>query len=220
MFYKYILDLIIKWRVIITVQVFYNDIPMNFFLEGDLAVDTETMGLNLNRDRLCVLQFSNGNGKAYIVHFTDQSFIAPNLKRLLEDPNRIIIFHYARFDLAVIKKYLQIDIKNVFCTKIASKLVRTYTDQHGLKELCRELLDISISKHQQCSYWGDSVLSNDQQEYAAKDVLYLHSLREILTKMLQKENRIAIANKIFNFLSTRVELDLIGWEHVDLFSFN
>ena len=202
------------------VTTYKNDIPDDFHLPGDLAIDTETMGLQLHRDRLCVLQMSNGDGDCWLVHFDGSDYSAPNLKKLLQDENRGMIFHYARFDIAVIKKYLNVDIKNIFCTKIASKLVRTYTDYHGLKELCRELLGISISKQQQSSYWGDSELSDDQKEYAAKDVVYLHSLRAILSKMLVENGRSKIAHKLFEFLPTRAELDIMGWNDIDIFAHN
>lgn len=175
------------------------------------------MGLNLQRDRLCVLQISNGDGNAYLVHFIDKNFNAPNLKKLLLDAARCKIFHYARFDLAAIKKYLEIDLENIFCTKVASKLVRTYTDSHGLKDLCRELLAIQISKQQQSSYWGNTVLTTEQTEYAAKDVLYLHQIRTILHNMLVTENRLEMAKQIFKFLPIRANLDLMGWNEIDIF---
>ncbi|ADE29951.1 ribonuclease D [Rickettsia prowazekii] len=199
------------------IKIYQNDLPSNFKLEGDIAVDTETMGLNIHRDKLCLLQFSNGNGEAHLVHFINQDYTAPNLKMLLLDKTRCKIFHFARFDLASIKKYLSIDLENIFCTKISSKLVRTYTDSHGLKDLCRELLNINISKQQQSSYWGTDHLSLEQKEYAAKDVLYLHQLKDILQKMLLRENRLELAHDIFRFLPTRVHLDLIGWDQIDIF---
>ncbi|WP_342225467.1 ribonuclease D [Rickettsia endosymbiont of Urophora cardui] len=201
-----------------TITLYQNDLPDDFELEGDLAIDTETMGLNLYRDKLCLLQFSNGNGDAHLVHFLDQNYNAPNLKNLLSDKERYKIFHFARFDLAAIKKYLGIDLENIFCTKISSKLVRTYTESHGLKDICRELLGVNISKQQQSSYWGADNLSSDQQEYAAKDVLYLHKLREHLIAMLVKENRFELAQDIFKFLPTRANLDLVGWDEVDIFT--
>lgn len=175
------------------------------------------MGLNLHRDRLCLLQMSNGNGVAYLINFVTRDYSAPNLKKLLLDPTREKIFHYARFDLAAIKKYLEIDLENIFCTKIASKLVRTYTDFHGLKELCKELLSIQLSKQQQSSYWGTGELTEEQKEYAAKDVVYLHQLRNILSEMLVTENRLDIAKQIFKFLPIRANLDLIGWNDIDIF---
>ena len=195
-----------------------NDLPDDFHLPGDLAIDTETMGLQFHRDRLCVLQMSNGDGDSSLVQFDNTNYKAPNLKKMLLDENRGKIFHYARFDLAVIKKYLEIDLTNIFCTKIASKLVRTYTDHHGLKDLCKELLNLNISKQCQSSHWGANELSNDQKEYAAKDVIYLHSLRAILIERLIELNRNKIAHEIFDFLPTRANLDLIGWNNIDIFS--
>ncbi|MCC8483744.1 MAG: ribonuclease H-like domain-containing protein [Rickettsia endosymbiont of Labidopullus appendiculatus] len=200
-----------------SIIVFYNDIPEDFNIAGDLAIDTETMGLKVHRDRLCLLQMSNGDGDAYLVNFIDKNYAAPNLKKLLLDKNRCKIFHYARFDLAAIKKYLEIDLENIFCTKISSKLVRTYTDSHGLKDLCRELLSVQISKQQQSSYWGRNELTEEQKEYAAKDVLYLHQLRSILQDRLLAENRLDLAKQIFKFLPIRANLDLIGWNDIDIF---
>ncbi|MCC8371153.1 MAG: ribonuclease H-like domain-containing protein [Rickettsia endosymbiont of Pseudomimeciton antennatum] len=200
-----------------SIIVFHNDLPEDFNIPGDLAIDTETMGLKLHRDRLCLLQMSNGDGDAYLVNFIDKDYAAPNLKKLLLDKNRCKIFHYARFDLAAIKKYLAIDLENIFCTKISSKLARTYTDSHGLKDLCRELLSIQISKQQQSSYWGRNELTEEQKEYAAKDVLYLHQLRSILQDRLLVENRLDIAEQIFKFLPIRANLDLIGWNDIDIF---
>lgn len=200
------------------VVVYKNDIPTELPIDGDIAIDTETMGLNFHRDRLCVVQISNGDGNAYLIQFDGKDYSAPNLKRLLLDESRGKIFHYARFDLAVLKKYLEVDIKNVFCTKIASKLTRTYTDSHGLKDLCRELLGITISKQQQSSYWSAEELSEEQKEYAAKDVTYLHSIRTILIKRLIDLNRAHLAHKLFEFLPVRAELDLIGWNDIDIFA--
>ena len=196
---------------------FDNDLPSGFNISGDIAIDTETMGLNLQRDRLCLLQISNGNGNAVLINFINKNYDAPNLKKLLLDKSKMKIFHFARFDLAAIKQYLQVDLENIFCTKIASKLVRTYTDSHGLKDLCRELLGIQISKQQQSSYWGSDNLSKDQKEYASKDVVYLHQIRDILHEMLVKENRLVIATKIFAFLPVRAQLDLMGWNDIDIF---
>ncbi|MDA9163562.1 ribonuclease H-like domain-containing protein [Rickettsiaceae bacterium] len=200
------------------VTLYKNDLPEDFHLAGDLAIDTETMGLQFHRDRLCVIQMSNGDGDAYLVQFDGNDYSAPNLKKLLLDEDRTMIFHYARFDLAVIKKYLEIDLQNVFCTKIASKLVRTYTDYHGLKDLCKELMGLNISKQQQSSYWGAAELTSEQKEYAAKDVVYLHSLRATLTQRLIESERNEMANKLFKFLPVRAELDLIGWNDKDIFS--
>lgn len=176
------------------------------------------MGLDFNRDRLCLIQLSNGEGDAYLVQFFNYYYDCPNLKNLLLDKKRKKIFHFARFDLAVIKKYLGIELSNIFCTKIASVLVRTYTEHHGLKDLCKELLGINISKQHQSSYWGVKKLSEEQKEYASKDVIYLHSLRTILTEMLIAEKRKNIAYKLFEFLPTRVNLDLMGWKEIDIFS--
>lgn len=207
-------------EVAIRVTVFHDDLPSDFVIRGDLAIDTETMGLHLGRDRLCLVQISNGDGDAFLVQFAGNNYNAPNLKKLLLDENRGKIFHYARFDLAVIKKYLGVEMSNIFCTKIASRLVRTYTDHHGLKDLCRELLGITISKQQQTSYWGAAKLTEDQKEYAAKDVVFLHALRSILREMLVTENRSEIAHKLFDFLPTRVNLDLMGWNEIDIFAYN
>jgi ribonuclease D len=176
------------------------------------------MGLKVLRDRLCVLQLSNGNGDAHLVNFNDSNYHAPNLKKLLEDEARCKIFHFARFDIATIKYYLKIEFKNIYCTKIASKLSRTYTDSHGLKDLCRELLGVQISKQQQSSDWGNQNLSKEQLEYAASDVLYLHELREKLNIVLKREKRISLAENCFKFLPSRVELDLAGWEELDIFA--
>ena len=176
------------------------------------------MGLDLARDRLCVVQLSTGDERAYLVQFVDQKYHAPNLRKLLLDGSRQKIFHFARFDLAAIKQYLKIDLTNIFCTKIASKLTRTYTDHHGLKELCRELLDVNISKQQQSSYWGSATLSQEQQEYAARDVVYLHALRDILSNRLIALDRFEVAKQLFHFLPVRASLDLIGWNNIDIFA--
>lgn len=192
--------------------------PDDFDLSGDLAIDTETMGLMLHRDRLCVLQISTGDGDACLVQFDGKDYSAPNLKKILLDENRCKIFHFARFDLAAIKKYLELDLTNIFCTKIASKLVRTYTGHHGLKDLCKEYLGVTLSKQQQSSYWGTKDLSSHQKAYAASDVVYLHSLRAILVERLIDTGRTEIAHKLFEFLPTRANLDLIGWNEIDIFS--
>jgi ribonuclease D len=201
------------------IQIFQNDLPDNLSINGDIAIDTETMGLNLHRDKLCLLQISSGNDDAYLVQFRDSDYSAPNLKKLLSDSSRRKIFHFARFDLAAIEKYLNIQLENIFCTKVASKLVRTYTDSHGLKELCRELLGLQISKQQQSSYWGAGELSKDQQEYAARDVLYLHKINSILERMLVDQGRLELAKKMFAFLPIRAHLDLIGWNDIDIFAY-
>ncbi len=197
---------------------FYNDLPADLVLEGDIAIDTETMGLNLHRDKLCVLQISCGDGNAYLIKFSNNDYAAPNLKKLLLDKSRQKIFHFARFDLASIQRYLGIKMENIFCTKIASKLVRTYTDYHGLKDLCRELLNVQISKQQQSSDWGGDHLTQEQIDYAGSDVLYLHALRDIFIERLKRENRLEIAKKLFEFLPARSELDILGWNEIDIFA--
>ena len=188
-----------------------NDIPSNLVIDCDIAIDTETMGLNLFRDRLCVLQFSLGDNNSHLVVFDGKDYSAPNLKKALSNHKIQKIFHFGRFDLAIIKKYLGLSLQNIFCTKLASKLTRTYSDSHGLKELCRELLGVNLSKQQQSSDWGNISLTNDQQEYAARDVLFLHQIRDKLSYMLERDNREDLAKSVFNFLSIRVELDLNGF---------
>lgn len=199
------------------VKLYQHDLPLEHGLHGNLAIDTEAMGLNYVRDRLCLIQICDEHGNICIVQF-NSNFDAPILKQLLSDNNRIMIMHYARFDMMMIKYYLQVDIQNIFCTKIASKLVRTYTDSHGLKELCRELLGKLISKQQQSSDWGRSDLSVEQIEYASSDVIYLHALQSKLEKMLFRENRMELAQKCFSFLQTRISLDLEGFENIDIFA--
>ncbi|HCK32522.1 MAG: ribonuclease D [Micavibrio sp.] len=201
-----------------TIKLYKNDIPADLDLGDMVAVDTEAMGLNNHRDRLCVVQLSSGDGKAHLVQFErDNDYAAPNLRKLLSDPNVLKIFHFARFDVAIIQKYMGIDCAPVYCTKIASKLVRTFTDRHGLKELCKEFLSIDLSKQQQSSDWGAETLSSDQKKYAASDVLYLHELKEKLDKMLEREGRMDLAQSCFNFLPTRARLDLNGWSDPDIF---
>ena len=196
-----------------------GDLPANLNLAGDLAIDSETMGLSIQRDRLCLIQLSNGDGNAHLVQFEAGGYSAPNLKKLLSNPKTTKIFHYARFDIAVIRHYLELELTSpVYCTKIASKLVRTYTDKHGLKDVCRELLGVEISKQQQTSNWGATDLSEEQLAYAASDVLHLHQLRTKLDQMLKDMGRTKIAEECFRFLNTRVELDLLGWKEHDIFS--
>ncbi|QFT76538.1 ribonuclease D [Erythrobacter sp. THAF29] len=186
---------------------------------GALAVDTETMGLVTHRDRLCVVQISDGSGDEHLVRFSPGSdYEAPNLTRILGDENRVKLFHYARFDLAAISYYLGVMATPVFCTKIASKLVRTYTDRHGLKNLTDELLGESISKQQQSSDWGGPELNEAQREYAASDVRFLHRLHDELTLRLEREGRMHIAQACFDFLPTRAELDIAGWAENDIFN--
>jgi len=202
----------------VAIEVHYRDLPSNIDFGKSVAIDSETLGLNPHRDRLCVVQLSSGDGNAHLVHFNDGTYDAPNLKKLLADQSVEKLFHFARFDVAIIEKYLGVTCTPVYCTKIASKLVRTYTDKHGLKALCQELLDIDLSKQQQSSDWGKAELSPAQVEYAASDVLYLHQLQKILNDMLIREGRQEIAQACFDFLPTRARLDLGGWPEVDIFS--
>lgn len=201
-----------------TIKLYKNDIPADLDLGDVVAVDTEAMGLNNHRDRLCVVQLSSGDGKAHLVQFErDNDYAAPNLRKLFSDPDILKIFHFARFDVAIIQKYMGVDCAPIYCTKIASKLVRTFTDRHGLKELCKEFLSIDLSKQQQSSDWGTEELSSDQKKYAASDVLYLHELKDKLNKMLIREGRMDLAQSCFNFLPTRARLDLNGWSDPDIF---
>ena len=195
-----------------------GDLPDGLDLGEVIAVDSETMGLDPARDRLCVVQLSAGDGRAHLVQLPPGEYAAPNLRRMLADPNRLKLFHYARFDLAVLRRYLGIACTPVYCTKIASKLVRTYTDRHGLKDLVRELLGIELDKGEQSSDWGAETLSQAQQRYAARDVLHLHELRARLDLMLRREHRVELAQACFDFLPWRVALDLAGWPEQDVFS--
>ncbi len=196
-----------------------EDLPQGVLAPGPIAVDTETMGLITPRDRLCVVQLSDGQGDEHLVRFKPGSdYAAPNLKAVLADPARVKLYHFARFDLAAIEHYLGVVAAPVFCTKIASKLVRTYTDRHGLKDLVRELLGKELSKQQQSSDWGGAELSEAQREYAASDVRYLHAMQAILTERLQREGRMEMAQACFDFLPHRARLDLIGWPDKDIFS--
>ncbi len=201
-----------------TIILHKGDLPANVTFGDSVAVDTETMGLNPHRDRLCVVQLSAGDGVCHLVQLPKGQYDAPNLKKVLGDPAVTKIFHYARFDLAIIEKFLGVVCTPVYCTKVVSKLVRTYGDSHGLKALCRELLGVEISKQQQMSDWGGDELSADQQQYAASDVLYLHQLRDILDRRLAREGRTELAHACFEFLPTRSRLDLAGWPEVDIFS--
>jgi len=196
----------------------HGDLPNDVDLGNSIAIDSETMGLLPHRDRLCLVQLSAGDGDAHLVKFDGKNYNAPNLAAQLNDPDRLKLFHFGRFDIAVLKKYLNIDCAPVYCTKIASRLVRTYTDRHGLKNLCQELLGIDISKQQQSSDWGAAELSQAQMEYAASDVLYLHQLKEKLDVMLAREGRKELASKCFSFLPVRAELDLAGWDETDIFA--
>ena len=195
-----------------------GDLPSTGMFKDAVAVDTETMGLNLNRDMLCVVQLSAGDGDAHVVRLDRSTYECPNLKTVMADTSLTKIFHFGRFDIAMMKKWLGVDTAPVFCTKIASKLVRTYTDRHGLKDLSRELLTVDMSKAQQSSDWGADKLSDAQLEYAASDVLHLHALRERLIMMLERENRMELAQACFDFLPQRAALDLAGWDEIDIFA--
>ena len=201
-----------------------NDLPDGLSFSGAIAVDTETLGLKPSRDRLCLVQLSAGDGEVHIVQFAPESsdnpdpYAAPNLKAVLGDRQLVKIFHYARFDLAVIAQYLNVHAAPLWCTKIASKLVRTYTDRHGLKDLCRELLQVDLSKAQQSSDWGADDLSDAQLNYAASDVLHLHALKDKLETMLDREGRRPMAEACFDFVLVRSAMDLAGWEDIDIFA--
>ena len=198
------------------IKYYENDLPENIDFGDILAIDTETMGLNPERDRLCLVQLSSGNDTCHLIKILDVRKKPKNLIKLLKNKNIIKIFHYARFDVAILKHTFKIDINNVYCTKIASKLVRTYTDKHGYKDLCKELLNETISKTEQSSDWGGK-LTKDQKKYAAIDVLHLHKLKKKLDVMLIRENRTKIAKACFEFISYRTELDLHGWQDIDIF---
>lgn len=196
-----------------------EDLPAGVLADGPVAVDTETMGLITPRDRLCLLQIADGKGDEHLVRFApDSDFAAPNLRAILADPARIKLFHFGRFDLAAIEHYLKVTAAPVFCTKIASRLVRTYTDRHGLKELVKEMLGLDISKQQQSSDWGGTTLSDAQKDYAASDVRYLHRLRNEFMVRLEREGRTEIAQACFDFLPHRARLDLAGWPEIDIFA--
>lgn len=195
-----------------------GDLPADVLAPGPIAVDCEAMGLNQLRDRLCVVQLSDGGGDEHLVQFPIGEFDAPNLKAVLADPARLKILHFARFDVALVQQYLGVVMAPVWCTKIASKLIRTYTDRHGLKDLAREVLGADISKQQQSSDWGADTLTEAQIEYAASDVRYLHRIKAILAERLEREGRTAMAEACFAFLPTRAALDLAGWADKDIFS--
>ena len=200
------------------IELHEDDIPGSLSFSGAVAVDTETQGLNLGRDRLCVVQLSGGDGVCHLIQIRDGKYDAPNLKALMADTAITKIFHFARFDVAILKRYLDVTVSPIFCTKIASKLVRTYTDRHGLKDITRELLNIELSKEQQSSDWADEKLSEDQLKYAAADVLNLHDIHRKLRAMLIREGRLELAQACFDFLPTRAQLDLDGWDDVDIFA--
>ena len=201
-----------------TNHVYKGDLPDGLDLGPIVAIDCETMGLNPKRDRLCVVQLSSGDGNAHLVQVAKGQTAAPNLCRMLEDPNVLKLFHFGRFDIAAMKAAFGVLTAPVYCTKIASRMTRTYTDRHGLRNLLQELLSVDISKQQQSSDWGAEQLSKAQVEYAASDVLYLHRLRERLNEMLIREGRMELAQSCFDFLPTRAELDLAGWPESDIFA--
>ena len=198
--------------------VYRGDLPDDLDLGPTVAIDCETMGLNPKRDRLCVVQLSSGDGNAHLVQVAKGQSSAPNLCRMLEDPNVLKLFHFGRFDIAAMLETFGALTAPVYCTKIASRLVRTYTDRHGLKNLLQELLSVDISKQQQSSDWGSKKLSKAQIEYAASDVLYLHRLRDSLNQMMVREDRMEVAQSCFDFLPTRAKLDLAGWPDNDIFA--
>jgi len=201
-----------------TISLYVGDLPANVTFGDCVAIDTESMGLNWDRDRLCLVQLSSGDGNAHLVQLLDGQYEAPNLKKLLTNPKVTKLFHYARADLATIYRHLGILPSPVYCTKIASALVRTFSDRHSLKDLTRDLLGIDLSKEQQTSDWGAPTLSKEQLNYAASDVLYLHKLKAVLDERLARESRSELARKIMDFLPVRAELDVAGWRDVDIFS--
>jgi ribonuclease D len=201
-----------------TIFLHKNDLPAEIKFSDSIAIDSETMGLNILRDRLCLVQISAGDGDAHLVQFEAGKYDAPNLKKILTDKKILKLFHFARFDVAALQHYLQIDIENIYCTKIASRLTRTYSDAHGLKAICEELLGIELSKKQQTSDWGNSEITQKQMEYAASDVLHLHRLKLKLDEMLRRENRTEIFESCIKFLPTRAKLDLQGFIGLDIFS--
>jgi ribonuclease D len=201
-----------------TVTLHKGDLPSGLDLGPLVAIDTETMGLNPHRDALCLAQLSSGDGTAHIVQFDRSSYDAPRLKALLADDRVVKIFHFARFDIAVLEHYLGVRAAPVYCTKVASKLVRTFTDRHGLKDLCKDLVGVDLSKQQQSSDWGGAELTQAQLDYAASDVLYLHRIKEALDAMLAREGRVALARACFEFLPARAALDLGGWADEDIFA--
>jgi ribonuclease D len=201
-----------------TIKLHRGDLPADFEAGASIAIDTETMGLRPARDKLCVVQISTGDGNAHIIQMDRSTYAAPRLKALLADAKVKKLFHFARFDIATLKLHLGVDTQNIYCTKIASRLTRTYTDRHGLKDLVRELLGIELDKQQQSSDWGAHVLTEQQKKYAGQDVLYLHELKARLDQMLEREGRKQIAQACFDFLPTRAALDLLGWPEEDVFA--
>lgn len=201
-----------------TVYLHEGDLPDSLDLGREVAIDSETMGLRLRRDPLCVVQLSAGDGDAHVVRLNRPAYDCPNLKRLMADPSVLKIFHFGRFDIGMVQLHLGVETRPVYCTKIASKLARTYTDRHGLKDVARELAGIDLSKAQQSSDWGAAELSQAQLDYAASDVLYLHAIKAKLDMMLEREGRTELARACFDFLPVRARLDLAGWDEVDIFA--
>ena len=199
------------------IKLYKHDLPSKIQFTKSVAIDTETMGLNPSRDRLCLIQLSSGNNICHLIKIEKDSPKPKNLIKILKNNKLIKIFHYARFDVAMLKHNFKVNIKNIYCTKIASKLTRTFTDKHGYKDLCSELLNVKISKNEQTSDWGKEKLSIAQQKYAATDVLYLHTIKKELDKMLFRENRTNLAKACFNFIEHRTHLDLEGWAGQDIF---
>lgn len=204
-----------------TIELYQGDLPPGRFTGSTIAIDTETMGLDPYRDRLCLVQLSSGDGNAHLVKMglpEDGRLAAPNLAAMLGNPRTLKLFHFARFDVAVLRQYLGVVTQPVYCTKVASKLVRTFTDRHGLKDLCKEMLGIELKKEQQSSDWGAAELQQEQLRYAASDVLHLHALKAHLDGMLAREGRTALAEACFRFIPSRAELDLAGWAELDIFA--
>jgi len=202
----------------VSVHLHHGDLPAGLDFGASVAIDTETMGLDPRRDRLCLAQLSSGDGVGHLVQFAAGAFDAPRLSALLTDPGVLKIFHFGRFDIAMLQRYLGVLAAPVYCTKIASRLTRTFTDRHGLKDLCRDLLGVDLSKQQQSSDWGAAELSDEQLRYAASDVLYLHALKTKLDEMLAREGRQHLAQACFEFLPSRALLDLAGWSAEDIFA--
>ena len=200
------------------IKVYKGDLPAHVELGPLVAVDTEAMGLNPRRDNLCLVQLSGGDGNAHLVQLDRTSFSAPRLKSLMEAPDVTKIFHYARFDVAMLRQYLGADVGPLYCTKIASRLARTYTDKHGLKDIVKEMLGIDLSKQQQSSDWGSPILSDAQKQYAALDVIYLHEIKARFDQILQREGRMELAKACFEFVPVRARLDLAGWNEEDVFA--
>ena len=200
-----------------TVTLHHGDLPADVTFGDSVAIDTETLGLKPHRDRLCLVQLSAGDGTVHLVKFNKDEYNAPNLQKLLADPKVTKLFHFGRFDIAIMQQYLGVTAAPVYCTKIASKLTRTFTNYHGLKNLCKDLLSVDLDKQQQTTDWGAAELTPEQMDYAASDVLHLHKLRDVLNGMLAREGRMEIAQACFDFLPSRAVLDLMGWDE-DIFA--